>query len=269
MKVIYFVLLILSLSTALCSCGSSEHSSEAVKQKNSVDETLKKHKKGGDSKSEIYKSKPKGKLVSGLVLITESVSFGKTKISLANGCAYVDNGVVQVIHRPPYDKCYFLSHENKTYFLWKTVQPYPFVNILPVPFIMHKQLQKVGESKMHGYKCEIYEGIQKRIKALNRYTFAPQLKGPPSLVKGYSASFYYPERYGMPMKIEARPIASTNKKWDVLLEVKSVKKAEIDDGIFVVPPYKVTKDMTSFAFFTPGNENIEELFEYHFDKKKK
>ena len=223
------------------------------------------NKTGDDTKKDL---KLPGKLVPGMEIITDSVAFGKTKIKLADGYAYVDNGVVQSIHRPPYKKVYFLSQENQTYLLWNTDEPYPFSGVLGGTLIKHKKLKKIGETKMFGYNCAVYEGFQKSIDSLNRFTFTREIKLPDSLIKGYSSVFYFPEELGAPFKIEARPIRRTTKVWDTILEVISLKKAEIDESLFAVPPYKETKDLTSFTFFTPGSQNIEELFEYHFKKKK-
>ena len=204
-------------------------------------------------------------LLPALEIVSDSNSFGKTKIVISKGRAYVNTGVVQGIHKPPYEKVFFLSHENKSCFIWDVKTPYPFDHFTKQPVAIRRPFVKVGEENLFGFKCEVYQDYKDPKKASLKYIFSKELDAPRSLFVGYSSSFGQPASFGMPVLLKARYRGG----WIKLYEITSVNKIKIDESIFDVPNYKEVKDLVNFAFFTPGSEDIENLFEYHFDSKKK
>ena len=201
--------------------------------------------------------------VSGIELLTESGSFGKTKILIAGGKSRTDNGIVQVIHQPPYDQVYFLNPESGTYYSWDTSQSYPFTSALPHKDLKCDRFKENGSKKHLGHECVellAYRGRSETPAA--RYLLTKEFKAPPSLALGYAFNYFYPPEYGIPMHITIRRGART---WESLLKVEKIEKKEFDSSLFEVPSgYKPVKDRAEFLIFTPGDDDIEKMFEYHF-----
>ncbi len=215
-------------------------------------------------------AKDTGIKIKALEITASSESFGKTKIIFNKDYAFVDNGVVQSIHKPPHDKVYFLSKESGTCLIWGTDTPYPFSNLFNYDrLLLSRTIKPAGKTRLNGYECQILEGFMRQEFPVMRYTLTSKIEAPPSLVKSYAINFFYDAKYGYPLKVEYRKQLTKSSDWGLALETLRLRETEVDMSLFKVPPYKVVKGVTEFTLFTPGSNDIEDLFEYHFDKKKK
>ena len=206
-----------------------------------------------------------------LELVSDSEVFGKTKIYCNREYAYVDNGIVQGVHKPPWDKVYFINKENRSIFVWDTKKPYPFTRVLQTDLMQHNVNKIKGKTKYMGYDSLLVEGYKNHPLPILRITVTREFETPPSLMVGYSQNFQYPPSLGYPLLVEYRQNLRRDSEWIKVYEIKSLKRTKIEKSKFEVPAFKNAEDITRFTFMGPPGEDrnsIEDLFEYHFDRKK-
>lgn len=210
-------------------------------------------------------------MVDVLELVSDSEVFGKTKIYCNREYAYVDNGIVQGVHKPPWDKVYFINKENRSIFVWDTKKPYPFTRVLQTDLMQHNVNKIKGKTKYMGYDSLLVEGYKNHPLPILRITVTREFETPPSLMVGYSQNFQYPPSLGYPLLVEYRQNLRRDSEWIKVYEIKSLKRTKIEKSKFEVPAFKNAEDITRFTFMGPPGEDrnsIEDLFEYHFDRKK-
>ncbi|MCA9818095.1 MAG: hypothetical protein KC652_23485 [Cyanobacteria bacterium HKST-UBA01] len=213
----------------------------------------------------------KATMVDVLELVSDSEVFGKTKIYCNREYAYVDNGIVQGVHKPPWDKVYFINKENRSIFVWDTKKPYPFTRVLQTDLMQHNVNKIKGKTKYMGYDSLLVEGYKNHPLPILRITVTREFETPPSLMVGYSQNFQYPPSLGYPLLVEYRQNLRRDSEWIKVYEIKSLKRTKIEKSKFEVPAFKNAEDITRFTFMGPPGEDrnsIEDLFEYHFDRKK-
>lgn len=213
----------------------------------------------------------KATMVDVLELVSDSEVFGKTKIYCNHEYAYVDNGIIQGVHKPPWDKVYFINRENQSLFVWDTKKPYPFTRVLQTDLMEHKVNKIKGKTKYMGYDSLVIEGYKNHPLPILRITVTQKFEIPASLTIGYSQNFFYPPQMGFPLLVEYRESLQADSKWTKVYEIKSLRKTQIERSKFDVPAFKKAEDITRFTFMGPPGDDsntIEDLFEYHFDRKK-
>ncbi|MBI1270850.1 hypothetical protein GC174_10490 [bacterium] len=227
--------------------------------------------KNHENESKTAALEEKATMVDVLELVSDSEVFGKTKIYCNHEYAYVDNGIIQGVHKPPWDKVYFINRENQSLFVWDTKKPYPFTGVLQTDLMEHKVNKIKGKTRYMGYDSLVIEGYKNHPLPILRITVTQKFKIPASLTIGYSQNFFYPPQLGFPLLVEYRESLQADSKWMKVYEIKSLKRTQIESSKFIVPAYKKAEDITRFTFMGPPGDNsntIEDLFEYHFDRKK-
>lgn len=291
-RLMYFsqfsLLLVLSLTIVVVSgCGvegvrkpESKSESPATK-KTSFNETNKSKSskapqnsrtlKSSKSQSEVKSAlKNNEVLVDGYEIFATTISAGKVKIQYVEPFLVLSTGVMKSLHKPPYNKVYFLDVEGKQILLWYPArEPFPYK-----PFFMDlrpcRKFTKEKHEDCFGLKTNLYLGYRgkEQKRAAVRIVSTPDLKLVPSYDFFRSVLFDGSKDRGFPILIQMRSGKHQKGKWITVYQTNSLTKKKFPRSTFDVPAdFKVAKDLGSFMV---GDQiGVEDMFEYKFNRKKK
>jgi len=192
----------------------------------------------------------------------------KLEIRVAGDYGLASTGVAVGMHKPPCDRVYFVSRENKRILTWNIKDPYPlasaFTTINPCPFY-----KKDGRTKVLGIDCDIAWGLNKRRQPVLRYYTTDRLPVPKSMRLSQSINLSLPVDLGFPMEVAYARTIGGKTGWVTVYKTEKINKESFPLSIFKVPTnYKPVKSVTELVFSSGGDGlgsgDIEDLFEHHF-----
>ncbi|MCA9803905.1 MAG: hypothetical protein KC777_18170 [Cyanobacteria bacterium HKST-UBA02] len=192
----------------------------------------------------------------------------KLDMRVAGDYGLASTGVAVGIHKPPCDRVYFVSRENKRILTWKLKDPYPlastFTTIKPCPFY-----KKDGRTKVLGIDCNIAWGLNKLRQPVLRYYATDKLPVPKSMRISQSMNLALPVELGFPLEVAYARTIGGKTRWITVFKTEKISKESFPMSTFKVPTnYKPVKSLTELVLSSGGNGlgsgDIEDLFEHHF-----
>ena len=228
---------------------------------------------GRQANSRTTKEKRGDATINGKVVHVRQQNFGNWTCLLGDKKACVKTGITTAYHLPPYKKVYITSPENKAYMIWETDKPYNLGSVNKQFCPPCAKLVKIGSKKILGYNCTQVDGYSRRGEHIVKFYFTKELNAPFSWYKGVAFSGNYPASYGLPMKVEMKQRANRGYFWFTPFKVEKIENRKFKANTFKMPAgYKKVNSIAALVFSSNGKfdeSNIEDLFEHHFDKRKR